>query len=84
VTLVNLAYLEGPWGGFNQFQALVAYLEANSATKYLIDRFGMQKVRDILEQLAAGHAFGPAFQDRLFISYDDFQRRWVESLNQKS
>jgi hypothetical protein len=82
-TLINLAYLEGPWGGLNHVQAMVAYLEGNSATRYLIDRFGMAKVRDLLDTLATGQPFAPAFQDRLFISYDDFQRRWVESLNQK-
>jgi hypothetical protein len=83
VTLVSLTVLEGNWGGLNPQQANVAYLEGNSATKYFIDRFGMQKVREVLEVMAAGQPFPAAFQDRLFITYDDFQRRWVDELNEK-
>ncbi len=62
---------------------MVAYLEGNSATRYFIDRFGMDRVRDVLDKMATGQPFALAFQDRVFISYDDFQRRWAESLNQK-
>ena len=83
VTLTNLTYLEGPWVGLTGPQALVAYLEGNSATKYFIDRYGMDKVREVLGQLAIGKPFPDAFQDRLFITYDDFQRRWGDELNEK-
>ena len=82
VRLINLAHLEGPWGGMPAQYAMVAYLEGNSATRYLIDRFGMGTVRDLLDRLSKGDAFPAAFQDRVFISYDDFQRRWVDSLDQ--
>ncbi len=82
VTLVNLSYLEGPWGGFPPQQAMVAYLEGNSATKYLIDRFGMSTVRELVERIAKGEPFPSAFYDRVFISYEEFQRRWVEHLNE--
>jgi tetratricopeptide (TPR) repeat protein len=83
VTLTNLTHLEGPWGGLTGTQALVAYLEGNSATKYLIDRFGMGKVQEILGVLATGQPIAAAMQDRLFISYDEFQRRWTDELNEK-
>jgi len=83
VTLINLAHLEGPWTGLTGSQALVAYLEGNSATKYFVDRYGMDKVREVLGQLAIGKPFSDAFQDRLFITYEDFQRRWSDELNEK-
>jgi Tfp pilus assembly protein PilF len=83
VTLVNLSYLEGNWGGLTPKQATVAYLEGNSATKYFIDRFGMEKMREVLGQLATGQPFPDAFKDRLFITYEDFQRRWIDDLNEK-
>lgn len=82
MTLINLAYLEGPWGGLNPHQAQIAYLEGNSATRYLMDRFGMGIVRDLMDQLAKGDPFATAFKDRVYISYEEFQRRWVENLNQ--
>lgn len=82
VKLINLMHLEGPWGGLPTQYAMVAYLEGNSAVRYLIDRFGMGTVRDLLDRLSKGDSFAAAFQDRVFISYEDFQRRWVDSLNQ--
>jgi hypothetical protein len=81
--LINLTYLEGPWGGLSPQHAMVAYLESNSATRYLIDRYGMDRVQDVLDKMATGLPFASAFADRVFISYEDFQRRWVESLNQR-
>ncbi len=83
VTLINLTFLEGSWTVLNPRQATVAYLEGNSATKYFIDRFGMEKMREVLSQLATGQPFPDAFKDRLFITYEDFQHRWIDDLNQK-
>src|SRR2546428_686644 len=83
VTLVNLSYLEGSWMVLTPKQAIVAYLEGNSATKYFIDRFGMDKMREVLGQLATGQPFPDAFKDRLFITYEDFQHRWIDELNEK-
>jgi Tfp pilus assembly protein PilF len=83
VTLINLARLEGSWMGFPPQAATVAYLEGNSATAYMIDRFGMEKVREIIGQLASGQPIDAAIQDRLFIPYEDFQRRWIDELNEK-
>jgi tetratricopeptide (TPR) repeat protein len=83
VQLIPLPYLEGPWGAFPQKVALVAYLEGNSATVYLIDRFSMEKVRELVRVLAGGQAIAAAMQDRLFFPYEEFQRRWIDSLNEK-
>jgi Tfp pilus assembly protein PilF len=83
VTLANLTQLEGNWSGLNPRQANVAYLEGNSATKYFIDRFGMEKVREVLGQLANGQTMAAAVQDRLFITYEQFQQRWIDELNEK-
>ena len=83
VQLIPLPYLEGPWGAFPQKVALVAYLEGNSATVYLIDRFSMEKVRELVRVLAGGQAIAAAMQDRLFFPYEEFQRRWIDNLNEK-
>jgi len=83
VTLINLSSLEGMWMGFPSNVATVAYLEGNSATAYMIDRYGMDKVREILDRLANGQPIGAAIQDRLFISYEQFQDRWIDELNSK-
>ncbi len=83
LTLIPLNHLEGGWGRLPRNTAMVAYLEGNSATLYLIERYGMEKVREILSQLATGQPIGAAIKDRLFISYGQFQRRWSDHLNDK-
>ena len=61
----------------------LSYLEGNSATVYLIDRFSMEKVRELVRVLAGGQAIAAAMQDRLFFPYEEFQRRWIDHLNEK-
>jgi len=38
--------------------------------------------REILGLLATGQSFAPAVHDRLFMPYDEFERRWVDRLNE--
>ena len=42
----------------------------------------MEKVREIIGLLATGQSFAPAVHDRLFMPYDEFERRWVDRLNE--
>jgi hypothetical protein len=81
IRLIKLNVLEAPWVGLSSQQALVAYLEGNSATKYLLERHGIGPVRDLLDRVAKGEPFPAAFQDRIFISYEEFERRWIDHLN---
>ncbi len=83
VQLIPLSYLEGPWGALPPKLAMVAYLEGNSATVYLVERFGLQKVRELIGALANGQSIAAAMQDRLFFPYEEFQRRWIDTLNEK-
>lgn len=83
VKLIPLHLLESGWGAFPGERARVAYLEGNSAAHYLIDRFGMNSVREILSALKAKRTVGGAIQDRLSIPYDQFQRQWIDTLNEK-
>ncbi len=81
VSLIPLNNLEGGWGGLPQAAANIAYLEGNSATRYLIDRYGMGKVQDVLSGLAQRQPIATALHDRLSTTYEEFQRQWVNELN---
>ena len=83
IQVIPLQLLEGWWGQLSIEAASVAYLEANSATKYLIQRYGMDKVRAILGRIKEGDTIAGAIHDKLMISYDSFQKRWKEDLLQK-
>ncbi|GKS57791.1 hypothetical protein YTPLAS18_13180 [Nitrospira sp.] len=83
VKLIPLNHLESGWARFNGRLATIAYVEGNSATHYIIDRFGMHAVQEILSALKARKTIGGAIQEKLFMPYDQFQRQWVDTLNVK-
>ena len=80
VHLVPLTALENSWESLSGDEANIAYTEASAATHYLIQRFGMHKVHEILLHLKTRQTISAAMQDRLLISYDRFQQQWADSV----
>ena len=52
------------------------------AVHYLIDRFGMHRVQELLAHLKARQALSAAMQSQLSLSYEQFQSRWVSQLQE--
>ena len=82
--LLPLTALEGSWESLSGEKATVAYAEASAATQYLIQRFGMHKVHELLLHLKARQTIAAAMQDRLLLSYDHFQGQWADSVGATS
>jgi tetratricopeptide (TPR) repeat protein len=82
-TPIPLPALEGPWGGLSSDAATVAYLEASSAVHFLIDRFGMHRVQELLTQLKAKQTLSAAMESQLSLSYEQFQSKWVDQLQEQ-
>ncbi|MEQ1794993.1 MAG: hypothetical protein ABL970_12465 [Nitrospira sp.] len=82
-SVLDLRYLEGGWGQMPNNVATLAYLEANSATHYLIERFGMSRVGDLLDAFKAKATVATALQDKIFLSYDQFHQQWLDTFLQK-
>jgi len=82
-TPIPLPALEGAWGGLSSEAATIAYLEANSAVHYLVNRFGMHRVQELLSQLKAKQALSTAMQSQLSLSYEQFQSMWVNQLQEQ-
>src|SRR5438309_3548064 len=82
-TLIPLPALEGTWGGFSGDAATVAYLEANSAVRYLIDRFGMHLVQGLRAHRQARPALSLAIQSQLSRSYDQFHCERLDQLQEQ-
>jgi tetratricopeptide (TPR) repeat protein len=79
--VIPLPMLEGAWGGLSPDAVSVAYLEAHSAVHYMIDRYGMHRVHELLSHLKARQALPTAMQSQLSLSYEQFQARWMEQLH---
>ncbi|MDP3089172.1 MAG: hypothetical protein Q8N04_00710 [Nitrospira sp.] len=82
-SVLHLRYLEGGWGQMPNDVATLAYLEANSATHYLIERFGMSRVVDLLDAFKGKATVATALQDKLYLSYDQFHQQWLDTFLQK-
>ena len=82
ISVIPLTSLEGSWGALPAGTSTVAYLEANSATRYMIERWGLARVDELLSAFQSRSPVAIAIQNTLFISYEEFQRQWVESFEQ--
>jgi hypothetical protein len=78
--IIPLQALEGSWSGLSTEAATVAYVEADTAAHVLLDRYGIHLLRDVLDRLKARQSLARAMQDKLSISYEQFERQWVERL----
>jgi hypothetical protein len=77
--LIPLTSLQGAWGQLPSESALIAYLEAGSATQNLLDRYSMYGVRQVMTALRDGRSLDTAMQQKLSVSYEQFQRQWEQS-----
>jgi tetratricopeptide (TPR) repeat protein len=78
--LPPLSNLEGSFMGLGGEQAVFAYLLSLSSVRYMIDSFGMYRVKSILEELAAGVDTGKAISNSIMLSYEEFDSNWKRSL----
>jgi hypothetical protein len=83
VSVIPLNYLEGSWGTLPSDAATLAYLESASATRYLIDRWGITQVNELLKAFKARASVPTAIQNKLFVSYEQFHQQWLDSFRQK-
>jgi len=78
--LPSLTKLEGSFISLAGNQAGYAYLISLSSVSYIIDNYGLYRVRIILEELAKGADTGEALGAGIMVSYDEFERGWKRSL----
>ena len=83
IRVLPLQYLEGSWARFPSDVASLAYLEANSAVRFLIDRWGMARVDQLLTAFKAKESVATALQSKLFVSYEQFHQQWLDTFQQK-
>ncbi|MEK6744446.1 MAG: tetratricopeptide repeat protein [Nitrospirota bacterium] len=78
--LPALPELEGSFLGLSGPQASYAYLLSLSAVRHMVDRYGMYRVKMVLEELSSGADPSRAISTALSISSQEFERSWKNSL----
>jgi hypothetical protein len=77
--LMPLPSLHGSWTQLPSTSLSTAYLTASVATQHLIDRYSIYTVRQLMNALMTGQPLETAMQQKLSMSYEQFQRQWAQS-----
>lgn len=83
IRIIPLNYLEGSWGALSTNEAALAYLEANSATGYLVDRWGLGRIDELLSAFKARQPVAVALQNKLSVSYEQFHHGWLNRFEKR-
>ena len=77
--LIPLTSLHGSWAQLPARSVSTAYLSANVATQHLIDRYSLSTVRQLMKMLMTGQSLETAMQQKMSMSYEQFQLQWAQS-----
>lgn len=78
---IPLRQLEASFLTFEPSAARKAYAESVSAVRYMVDRYGIFRVRELLEAMGRGKSFEAALSGILNVSYGEFEDAWVRSIS---
>ncbi|OGF67178.1 MAG: hypothetical protein A2Y62_07160 [Candidatus Fischerbacteria bacterium RBG_13_37_8] len=73
--VIPLQTLEDSFPGDTE-QVIIAYVESYSAVSYLIDRYSIYRMKELLYAIGKTGDVKTAFESALFISYDSFLKTW--------
>lgn len=77
---VALVPLEASFMALDAEGAQVAYLLSLSAAEHMIGEFGIFSAKRVLENLGGGMTLDAAFSGALHLSYAEFERSWIRSI----
>ena len=79
--VIPLSQLQGSFMGINDpIVVQVAYSESLSAIQFLVGRFGLWRLKMLIEDLAVKKNIDEAMRSALLTSYGEFESRWLEGL----
>jgi tetratricopeptide (TPR) repeat protein len=78
--VIPLELLEGSFLRLNKYQADIAYSESLSAVSYMVERYGLYRVKDLLIELSKGSSIDDSFRSSLYIPYKEFEKDWMKTL----
>jgi tetratricopeptide (TPR) repeat protein len=74
--LIPLRRIEDSFSGLSDRNVGVAYQESYSAVSYLIETYGLYRIKEMLESLSKGTDINQAFKDAFSKTYADFISEW--------
>jgi len=74
--IIPLKYLEVGFPAGNPNAVALAYWESYSAVSYLVDKYNLYRIKELLQDLGRGTDLNTAFFSAFSITYDRFVQTW--------
>ncbi len=74
--VIPLRSLEGSFLGFDRKIVGIAYRESYSAVSFLVERYGLYRMKEFLVSLSEGRDLDQAFSSAFPMTYDEFVSTW--------
>ncbi|MBF0327671.1 MAG: hypothetical protein HQL10_00765 [Nitrospirae bacterium] len=74
--IIPMTYLENTFTGIRGDKVWIAYWQSYSAVSYLVDRYGLYRLKDFLQAMGKGTDLNQAFKDSFGTTYKDFIATW--------
>ena len=74
--VIPLRSLEGSFLGFDRKIVGIAYRESYSAVSFLVERYGLYRMKEFLVSLSEGKDLDQAFSSTFPMTYDEFVSTW--------
>ncbi|HEC96799.1 MAG TPA: hypothetical protein ENI58_01345 [Nitrospirae bacterium] len=78
--VIPLRSLEGSFLGFDRKIVGIAYRESYSAVSFLVERYGLYRMKEFLISLSEGKDLNQAFSSAFPMTYDEFVSTWGRGL----
>jgi len=75
-TIIPLHRIEKRFPSGDPRLVALAYRSSHDAVEFLIDKYGIYSVKELLESFGDGMDINSAFESVLYVSYKDFQSKW--------
>lgn len=79
--VIPLRDMETSFAGLSDSNVALAYRESYSAVSFLTDRYGLYRMKAVLEGFGSGKEADDAFEDALGITYGEFVSGWGKDGN---
>jgi len=77
---IPLKHLEHGFGRLIEDQSRLAYLQAFSVVEFIVNKFGIEKVRQLLGSLSEGKSIDEVLPSSLGIGYNALEARWLKGV----
>jgi len=75
---IPLKQLERNFNRFDRTEARLAYIESRAVVEFMVDNYGMEKIKRLLYYLGTGKSFNKSLISTLGVGYKELESQWLD------